>query len=117
MEDNVKDHIKTQMASSQWQKDSADDISQKCIDEVREAMKTEQPAGDDEKKCSMSALKLGHCLWREFTKSCPQEFQSTTPKCQKIRQSLENGEKYEFGSYHRYHAAKSDMEDASANAQ
>lgn len=98
-EAGLKDHLKNNVAYSQWQKDVSDDIADKCIAEVKDALQ-DQPDG----KCSMAAIKMGHCLWREFTLACPKEFHKDSPRCNKIRENLGSGAKYDLGSYHRYHS-------------
>lgn len=94
--------MKNQLTYVQWQKDIADEISTKCIHEASDA-KNDAPS-----KCKSASLKLGHCLWREYTRSCPKEFQNDSAKCTKLRSKLDNGIKYDFGNYHRYHSDSDD---------
>lgn len=39
--------------------------------------------------CSKTSIRFFHCLWHDFTKSCPKEEQIETPKCIEFYAKLE----------------------------
>lgn len=96
----VKEHVKNDISSSQWQKDVSDAVSTTCIAEAKEAVKANPTEAG---KCSCAAIKFSHCMWREMVKACPKEMQSDSNKCAKLREKLDKGEKIDFHQFHRYH--------------
>lgn len=65
----------------------------------------------EDAKCNGASLKFAHCVWREFTKSCPADKQSDSKKCSALREKLAKGEDVDFlsgggggdGHHHHYH--------------
>lgn len=102
----VREHVKNDLSRTEWQKNTADSVTSKCLTEVREALKNKKTEAG---KCNCAGLKFAHCAWREFTKSCPKELQSESKKCTGLREKLEKGDKIDFHSYHhKYHQSRSE---------
>lgn len=96
-------HVKNELSVSQWQKDVAESVAIKCLAEAKEVTAAKSETVETtEKKCSSAGLKFGHCIWREFTKSCPKEMQTDSKKCASLREKLEKGENVDFHSYHHH---------------
>lgn len=108
----VKEHVKNDISSAEWQKAVADNVADTCIAEAKEAVKANPPA---EGKCNSSAIKFSHCMWREMVKACPKALQSDSNKCVKLREKLDKGEKvdyHQFYRHHHHHHSRSDAADS-----
>ncbi|KAJ6647571.1 hypothetical protein Bhyg_02794 [Pseudolycoriella hygida] len=99
IESAVKEHVKNDISSSEWQKAVSDTVSQTCIAEANEAVKANPPENG---KCNPASIKFSHCMWREMIKACPKDLQSDSNKCVKLREKLDKGEKVEY-HFHRFH--------------
>lgn len=117
IEDEVRRHIKNDVAIADWQKEKIDDIITNCFAEVKKpevatvatakvrrdtAEPTVAVAAAD-KKCNPASLKFGYCAWRELSKACPKEFQSDSPKCVKLREKFAKGENVSPLSFFKHH--------------
>lgn len=58
-------------------------------------------------KCNGASLKFAHCVWREFTKSCPADKQSDSKKCSALREKLAKGEDIDYSTLSGHHHHKS----------
>jgi len=108
----VKEHVKNDISSSEWQKAVSDSVSDTCIAEAKEAVKANPP---QEGKCNCAAIKFSHCMWREMVKACPKAMQSDSNKCIKLREKLDKGEKIDYHQFHRYHHSRSENSDSEDN--
>lgn len=105
----VKEHVKNEISTSDWQKAAADSISETCIAEAKEAVKA---SPQEPGKCSCAAIKFSHCIWREMVKACPKAMQSDSNKCAKLREKLDKGEKIDYHQFHRHNHHHSRSEDS-----
>ncbi len=109
----VREHVKNDISSSEWQKAVSDSVSETCIAEAKEAVTANPP---EQGKCNPVAIKFSHCMWREMVKACPKAMQSDSSKCAKLREKLDKGEKIDFHQFHRHHHHHSRSENADSDS-
>lgn len=104
IEDRTKEHLKNTVIVADHQKPHADEIITKCLEEAKDATKSSPETEESgQKKCNPSNIKMSQCVWRESMKTCPKDLQENSPKCTKLRERLDKGEKIDFHTFHRFH--------------
>lgn len=73
------------LIGAEWQKAMADKTIAKCAEEARE--EASKPRTNPN-ACNPSAIKFGHCVWREVQFACPADKIQDMQKCQKLRERL-----------------------------
>lgn len=106
IDDRVKEHFKSTVIIAEHQKPHADEIITKCLQESKDATETPETEESGQKKCNPAIVKVIHCVWREAMKTCPKDLQINSPKCTKLRERLDKGEKIDFHSFHRFRGHK-----------
>lgn len=109
IEEAVKKHVRDELSVTEWQKSVADKVAMKCLADTKEALKSKKSMPTD--KCNSAGLIFSHCVWREFTKSCPKDMQSDSKKCTNLREKLERGENIDFRQYHHKFHGRSELAD------
>lgn len=106
MEANIIKHVEGDLPSSSWQRAIAKNVTEQCITEAKHMDKVTAGFGaassaiagvvnphegnknSHEPKCNPAAIRFSFCLWREFMKACPKDYQSKEPQCVQLLNEL-----------------------------
>lgn len=69
--------VTNEMATEEHQKKVAEEIANKCIEEIKNHK--------NPKRCSKIAVNASSCVWTKFAKACPTEKQIQSNACKKAR--------------------------------
>lgn len=73
--------VKASVKNTEWKLAAAEEIVNKCFTETKDVEESDE--------CNALPMKISYCIWGEFTKSCPEELQINSKKCQKIREHID----------------------------
>lgn len=89
-----------EVSPSEWKKAIANQISEKCYIEatnLSNMLGDVHGAGADKNSgasvnghCNPSAMQFTFCIWREFIKACPKNYQSKLPQCVQLMNDLKH---------------------------
>ncbi|XP_004522983.1 uncharacterized protein LOC101461967 [Ceratitis capitata] len=97
--DVILEGLRAQIGDAQWKIDAVEGYVDTCLAVVKEKREQREKDGESTEGCSRSPLTFHGCMWRQFWKGCPAELRVDSPKCNKLRERVTNGDVSFFGKH------------------
>ncbi|XP_011189341.1 uncharacterized protein LOC105216511 [Zeugodacus cucurbitae] len=98
--DAILEGLRGQIGTVQWKLDAIEGYVDKCLAEVKEKREQRQKTGQlKEGSCSRLPIAFHSCMWRQFWNGCPADLRVDSPKCNKMRERVADGDTRFFGKH------------------